>query len=110
MACGRPIKLFSAELTTTEETQYTVPVGKYVIITQITYSVKDSGYLSIWLVPNGGASADDNNILPDVNFDSPSHTVETGLGYVLETGDFIRTQSEKNDAVTVRMDGIEVDA
>ena len=107
---GRPKKLVASEVTTTQATYYTQPgsgSSDFTIATHINITVRDSSKLSIWVVPNGGAANNDNIVWDNVKFEVEV-TQMFPIVWILEFGDFIRIQAEKNNAITVRIDGIEV--
>ena len=110
MATGRPKKLFASELTTGQVTYYTQPGSggdDYTIATHVNVTLRDSSKVSIWVIDTPG-SPDDNNVVWDnVKFEVEV-TQMFPVVWILEAGDKIVAQAEKANAVTLRIDGIEV--
>ena len=105
---GRPKELAHVLVTTTATSIYTVPVGKYTIITFVQASVWQEKKTQVWLVPDGGTRQDSNKVWNDV-IPVKEEAQEEHVKWVLETGDTIHVQCEDNNSIGLRFDGIEVD-
>lgn len=105
---GRPKKLAAIELDGTLQTLYTVPASKYTIVTLITPSVQDEKKVDLWFVPNAASPNDDNQIWHEV-LPLKETSQEQHGAWVMETGGTIQAQCEVDNAITLRIDGIEVD-
>jgi len=101
---GRPLKLGSLELPTTPTVIYTVPTGKYTIVTMITAAVQIKKKTSVWI----GSEIDDDMVWHDVEPAEAISQMESA-SWVMEVGDEIIAECEAVDSVTLRFDGIEID-
>lgn len=93
----------------TGETVYTVASGVSVIRDiHICNNGNSNCYISIWLVPNGASSTDENILFYQWDIRSNDFAHWTGYQILDTVGDTIQAQSEINDQITLTISGAEI--
>ncbi len=101
--------LARGQLTATDATLYTTPASTTTRLTEIAITNTDTveRTVTIRIVPSGGASGVDDDILSALPIAS-KQTIVLDLKTVLATGDFITGAASVTTVVNVRISGAEI--
>lgn len=103
-----PKRLYIGQPGTVEQTLYTVPSLKNVILKQIvlTNTTATDAVISLSMVPSGSTPGNNNRILKDLSILANNFKI-IELAQVLGTGDSISAIQTTDGAITAAISGVE---
>lgn len=114
MAIREPKKLYQGSPATSAEILYTVPGGMRTTVVGITVcnTNMDTAWITLHLVPSGGAVANSNCIMPTVKLTGTNSTDGGGIFMYempipLSAGDTIRALQGTSGAISALLVGLE---